>query len=43
MTASINDDSIISIITLTLLEETGWYKVNNNYAEPLEWGKAKGC
>lgn len=43
MTAAINEDSVVSDITLTFLEETGWYKVNFNYAEELEWGKGKGC
>jgi hypothetical protein len=43
MTASITEISILSEITLKLLEDSGWYHINYSFAENLEWGKAKGC
>eukprot|EP01015_Nassula_variabilis_P028855 TRINITY_DN6096_c0_g1_i4.p1 TRINITY_DN6096_c0_g1~~TRINITY_DN6096_c0_g1_i4.p1 ORF type:complete len:476 (+),score=92.34 TRINITY_DN6096_c0_g1_i4:3-1430(+) len=43
MTASISEVSIISETTLSLFEDSGWYRVNYSMAENLEWGKGKGC
>jgi hypothetical protein len=43
MTASQLEDFRMSEITLALLESTGWYQVDYNMAEPLVWGKGKGC
>ena len=43
MTGSILLLGKISNFTLLLLNGTGWYQVNFTYAEPLIWGKGKGC
>jgi len=43
MTASALKDARFSEFTLALLEGTGWYKVNYEYAEPMTYGKNKGC
>ena len=31
--------TILDKFTLALFEDTGWYKVNYNFAEPYNWGK----
>ena len=33
----------LSKLTLSLLEDTGWYRVNYLLADELTWGKDKGC
>ena len=33
----------ISDITLAFFEDTGWYLPNYQFAEPLWWGKNRGC
>ena len=33
----------LSKISLALFEDTNWYKPDYNLAEPLIWGKGKGC
>ena len=33
----------LSVITLSFMEDTTWYKINYNYAESYYWGKNKGC
>jgi len=43
MTAAEINDARITEFTLALLEGTGWYKVNYAMAEPIYWGKGKGC
>jgi leishmanolysin len=43
MTASDIADSKISIITLGLLEGTGWYKPEYTMADNFYWGNGKGC
>jgi hypothetical protein len=43
MTASGSENSILSSITLGLLEDSGWYKVDYNMAGNLVWGKGQGC
>jgi len=43
MTASSMIDQRISEFSLALLEGTGWYKVNYELAEPMTYGKNKGC
>ncbi|PIK36004.1 hypothetical protein BSL78_27167 [Apostichopus japonicus] len=30
-------------ITLSVFEDSGWYKVNYEYAEEYPWGKGQGC
>jgi len=43
MTANDILDSRVSEFTLALLEGTGWYQVNYNNSEPLQWGQSGGC
>jgi len=43
MTASAITDARMTEFTLALLEGTGWYTVNYAMAEPIFWGKGKGC
>lgn len=43
MTGIFTQDSVFSRLTLALMEDTGWYKVNYRMAEPLQWGKNLGC
>lgn len=38
-----NHREIITNFTLHMLEDSGWYKVNYEYAEPAYWGKNRGC
>jgi leishmanolysin-like peptidase len=33
----------VSKFTLALFEDTGWYKANYSFAEPLKFGKNAGC
>ncbi|XGW05991.1 hypothetical protein V3C99_016384 [Haemonchus contortus] len=33
----------LSRVTLALFEDSGWYKVDYNKAEDMEWGKNLGC
>ncbi|VDO73947.1 unnamed protein product [Haemonchus placei] len=33
----------LSRVTLALFEDSGWYKVNYDKAEDMEWGKNLGC
>lgn len=30
-------------MTLSVFEDSGWYKVNYEYAEDFPWGKGQGC
>lgn len=43
MTASKKRDARISLVSLALLEGTGWYQTDTTLAEPLVWGLNEGC
>jgi leishmanolysin-like peptidase len=43
MTANYVGTPVISNLTLALLEDTGWYKVDYAYGERLAWGADRGC
>lgn len=43
MIASGKKNSYFNRVTFALLNSTGWYNVNFQYAEPTTWGKSKGC
>lgn len=43
MTGTHTQNPVYSRITLALMEDTGWYKVNYSLAQPLEWGRNLGC
>ncbi|CAM9004274.1 unnamed protein product [Rhodiola kirilowii] len=42
MTGSVDTKSVVSKMTLALLEDSGWYEVNYNMAERLDWGHNQG-
>ena len=33
----------VSEFTLALMQDSGWYSVDYNFAEPYFWGKNEGC
>ena len=44
MVATNTKNTYISRFSLALLDSTGWYQeINYDLAEPMEWGKGKGC
>ncbi|EGR32543.1 leishmanolysin family protein, putative [Ichthyophthirius multifiliis] len=44
MTSDESSDSVLSIFTIALLKDTGFYpEVNENMADNIFWGKGKGC
>jgi len=43
MTASVSTKSVLTNITLSALEDSGWYYVNRTHASHLLWGLKKGC
>ncbi|XP_077993930.1 leishmanolysin-like peptidase [Glandiceps talaboti] len=43
MTGIHSQTRIFSRLSLALMEDTGWYTVNYDYAEPLLWGQGLGC
>ena len=43
MTGVFTHNPVFSRITLALMEDTGWYKVNYDMAETLDWGRNAGC
>lgn len=43
MTGTYTQNPVFSRITLALMEDTGWYKVNYSMSEDLDWGKKLGC
>lgn len=43
MTGTYTQESIISNLTLALLEDSGWYDVSYEYGKPLLWGRQLGC
>lgn len=44
MIATNKKNPLVSLFTLALLNSTGWYtSVDRSFAEPMVWGKGKGC
>lgn len=43
MTGTYTQNPVFSRITLALMEDTGWYRVNYRMSENLDWGKQLGC
>ncbi|KAI0240867.1 Leishmanolysin-like peptidase [Lamellibrachia satsuma] len=43
MTGIVTQNAVFSRVTLALMEDTGWYRVNYKMAEPLLHGYGKGC
>jgi len=39
MTASLSSNPVFSILTMAFLQDTGWYQVEFDQAEPLFFGK----
>lgn len=36
--------SVLSALTIAALKDTNfWDAINENFAEPIFWGKSKGC
>ncbi|XP_020244315.1 uncharacterized protein LOC109822512 [Asparagus officinalis] len=42
MTGSVDTRSVVSKMTLALLEDSGWYRANYSMAEHLDWGRNQG-
>jgi len=42
MTGSVDTRSVVSKMTLALLEDSGWYQANYSMAECLDWGQNQG-
>ncbi|XP_019458050.1 PREDICTED: uncharacterized protein LOC109358336 [Lupinus angustifolius] len=42
MTGSVDTRSVVSKMTLALLEDSGWYKANYSMADSLDWGRNQG-
>ncbi|XP_074565575.1 LOW QUALITY PROTEIN: uncharacterized protein LOC141822056 [Curcuma longa] len=42
MTGSVDTRSVVSEMTLALLEDSGWYQANYSMAERLDWGRNQG-
>lgn len=42
MTGSVDTRSVVSRMTLALLEDSGWYQANYSMAEHLDWGRNQG-
>jgi hypothetical protein len=42
MTGSVDTRSVVSNMTLALLEDSGWYKANYSMADRLDWGHNQG-
>ncbi|KAJ7966711.1 Leishmanolysin-like peptidase [Quillaja saponaria] len=42
MTGSVDTRSVVSKMTLALLEDSGWYKANYSMADHLDWGRSQG-
>lgn len=42
MTGSVDTRSVVSRMTLALLEDSGWYQANYSMAEHLDWGQNQG-
>ncbi|GFO20316.1 leishmanolysin-like peptidase, partial [Plakobranchus ocellatus] len=43
MTGTYTQNSVISRITMAMMEDTGWYKADYSQAGDYEWGKNLGC
>jgi leishmanolysin len=43
MTGSDFPGAVFSVFTFKLLEGSGWYLPNYNYAQPFIWGMGEGC
>jgi leishmanolysin-like peptidase len=43
MTGVFDFNPVFSRLTLAVLEDSGWYTVNYSAAEPLLWGRGRGC
>ncbi|XP_028408918.1 leishmanolysin-like peptidase [Dendronephthya gigantea] len=43
MTGVFTNNPVFSRITLAVMEDTGWYRVDYAMAEPLDWGRNAGC
>ncbi|XP_014250550.1 leishmanolysin-like peptidase [Cimex lectularius] len=43
MTGTHTQNPVYSMLTLALMEDTGWYMANYSMAQPLRWGKNLGC
>lgn len=43
MIADSYGENYISELSLALLEDSGWYKVDYSKAQGIKWGKGKGC
>ncbi|XP_071710687.1 uncharacterized protein [Rutidosis leptorrhynchoides] len=42
MTGSVDTRSVVSKMTLALLEDSGWYQANYSMADQLDWGRNQG-
>ncbi|KAK1436551.1 hypothetical protein QVD17_02332 [Tagetes erecta] len=42
MTGSVGTQSVVSKMTLALLEDSGWYEANYSMADRLDWGSNQG-
>lgn len=42
MTGSVDTRSVVSTMTLAILEDSGWYKANYSMADHLDWGRNQG-
>lgn len=42
MTGSVDTRSVVSKMTLALLEDSGWYEANYSMADRLDWGRNQG-
>lgn len=42
MTGSVDTRSVVSKMTLALLEDSGWYRANYSMADHLSWGRNQG-
>jgi hypothetical protein len=43
MVPNVTANLVVSKFTLKLMEDSGWYQVNYNMAEPFFWGIRAGC
>jgi Leishmanolysin len=43
MVANTVANPVVSRFSLKLMEDSGWYQINYEMAEPLFWGKKNGC
>eukprot|EP00164_Ancoracysta_twista_P001561 GFYU01002045.1.p1 GENE.GFYU01002045.1~~GFYU01002045.1.p1 ORF type:complete len:680 (+),score=152.54 GFYU01002045.1:202-2241(+) len=43
MNLEVTESSHYSPVSLALFEDSGWYRVNFDLAQDLQWGRGKGC